>query len=141
MSEELAKSIQEKIEALLKANDDLSDLEIVREERQDLTTAVDISLKKLGLCLVVQTLDLTVSRPNLPGPIFDKNTVSVLVHENVLIWRSKNDRTAHEVAQQVASALHHKTAEGATAPLLCKGIFHQDTKGVLTYAVDFTIGT
>lgn len=141
MSEKVAKSMQEEIEALLNANEAVSDLDIVREERQDITTAVDISLKKLGLCLVVSTLDLAVSRPNLPGPVFDKNTVSILVHENVLINRSRSDRTALDVAQDVAAALHHKTISGATAPLLCKGIFYQDTVGALTYAVDFTIGT
>lgn len=135
-----AKSMQENIQLLLQDNETLSDLEILTEDRKDLTSAVNLSLKKLGLCMVVQTLDMKVSNPNLPGPLFDKRKVSVMVHENVLIWRATNDRTALDVAEEVASALHHKHPAGATAPLLCEGIFYQDTPGTLTYAVDFTIG-
>lgn len=133
-------SMQASAVELLQQDEALSDLEILAEERKDLLSAVNTSLKKLGLCLLVQTLDMEVANPNLPGPLFDKLKLSVFVHENVLIWRTNNDRTALSVAQEVAAALHHKTLQGATSPMLCKGIFYEHAKDALTYIVDFTIG-
>lgn len=134
------KAMQLSIEALIKATAALSDIPVISEERQDLVNQIETSLAKLGLCIVIQTVDAKVSHPNLPGPVFDAMTVSVLVHENVLINRSKSDRTALAVAQDVALALHLKTIPGAGGPLLCQSIQFQSDSRVLSYAVDFKIG-
>jgi hypothetical protein len=132
--------LQKSIEAKLKSTAGLSSLEIMSEDRRDIVNAIESALNKLGLCIIVQTVDAEVSKPNLPGPVFDPVTVSVQVHENVLLNRSKTDSTALKIAQDVASALHHQVVEGAHGPLCCKGIFYQEQSRVLSYAVDFKIG-
>lgn len=134
------KSIQDSVEAMLKGTAGLSDLPILSEERRDLVNQIEISLNKLGLCIVIQEVDAKVTRPNLPGPVFDSYTFSVMVNENVLINRSKSDRTAKQVAKQVAEALHHKIPTGAPGPLLCLGVFFQPDDRVLTQRADFKIG-
>lgn len=134
------KAIQTSIEEMLKKTATLSDLPILSEERRDLVNQIEINLNKLGLVIVIQEVDAKVTKPNLPGPVFDSLTFSVMVHENVLINRSKTDRTAKQVAKQVAEALHHKVPTGAPGPLLCLGVFFQPDDRVLTQRADFKIG-
>jgi len=130
---------QEQIVELLKADDDVAAVEnILSEDRKDLVSKIRSDLAKLGLCIVVQTLDEKVSSPNLPGPVYDDVTVSVVVHENVLINRSKTDTTCRQIAKAVSAALHQKKLEGCGL-MLSKGIFYQQDSTALTYAVDFII--
>jgi hypothetical protein len=134
------KTMQLAIEALIKKAANLSDIEVISEERKDLISAIDTALSQLGMAIVIQTVDAKVSKPNLPGPVFDALEISVLVHENVLINRDQSDRTAHAVAKDIAEALHQKSLEGSGGLLLCKGIFYQPESRVLTYSVDFKTG-
>jgi len=133
-------TMQEAIEAELKGTAGLSAFPVLSENRRDIISEIEKSLNQLGLCIIVQTVDAEISKPNLPGPVFDPVSVSVQVHENVLINRAKTDTTALKVAQDVARALHHKNVRGAHGPLCCRGIFYQEQSRVLTYSVDFKIG-
>ena len=132
---------QEQIVEMLKDNDSVAAVEnIIAEDRQDLVNKIQRDLAKLGICIVVQTLDEKVTHPNLAGPVYDDCTVSVLVYENVLINRSKTDTTCRQIAKAISSALHQQRLDGGTGKmLLSKGIFYQQDSKVLTYAVDFII--
>jgi hypothetical protein len=129
---------QEAIVKLLERNAALSDLTIIAENRLDLVTAINTSMAKLGLCVIVQTLEAAVLHPAKPGPVFDAQKFSVVVHEQPTLNRGKTDRTAQSVAEQVAVALHHQRIENDT--LMCLGIFYQQDSNFLTYAVDFKTG-
>ncbi len=129
--------LQQNIVDLLKNDSTLADLEILHHERKDLVNKINQLMLKLGLCAIVQNFEMTVSKPNLPGPVFDQLKLSVLVVENALINRAKSDRTALSVAEEIAKALHHKTLEGST--LCCLGIFAQDHPRDIIWAVDFTL--
>lgn len=136
---------QEQIVEMLKDSADVAAVEnITAEDRQDLVNKITSDLNKLGLCIVVQTIDEKVTYPNKPGPVYDDVTVSVVVYENVLINRSKTDTTCRQIAKAVSEALHHQRLETERGPgtgrqLLSKGIFYQADSKVLTYAVDFQI--
>jgi len=132
---------QDKIVALLKGTACLSDLTIIAEERQDLVTTVNTSLAKLGLCIIVQTLSAKVTKPNKPGPVYDDVKVSVVIYENVLINRSKSERTAMSVAEDVSAALHQKRLEkdGTGKMLLSEGVIPQQDSNLFVCAVDLTI--
>lgn len=132
---------QEQIVDLLKNDDTVAAVEnILAEDRQDLVSLINTNLAKLGLCIVVQTLDEKVTFPNKPGPVYDDCTFSVVVYENVLINRSKTDTTCRQIAKAVSAALHHKRIDDGRGKLIVsKGIFYQQDSKVLTYAVDFQI--
>jgi len=132
---------QEQIVEMLKDSDEVAAVDnIIAEDRQDLVNKITSDLAKLGLSIVVQTLDEKVTHPNKPGPVYDDCTVSVVVYENVLINRSKTDTTCRQIAKAVSAALHQQRLDGGTGKmLLSKGIFYQQDSKVLTYAVDFTI--
>jgi len=132
---------QDQIVEMLKKSADVAAVEnITAEDRQDLVNIITTNLNKLGLCIVVQTIDEKVTHPNKPGPVYDDVTLSVMVYENVLINRSKTDTTCRQIAKAISAALHHKRLDGGTGrQLLSKGIFYQQDSKVLTYAVDFQI--
>lgn len=132
---------QDQIVEMLKKSADVAAVEnITAEDRQDLVNIITTNLNKLGLCIVVQTIDEKVTHPNKPGPVYDDVTLSVMVYENVLINRSKTDTTCRQIAKAISAALHHKRLDGGTGrQLLSKGIFYQQDSKALTYAVDFQI--
>jgi hypothetical protein len=134
------RSMQLSIEDLIKQSPVLSDIPVISEERQDLLIQINTALGKLGLVIIIQEVEAKVTSPNLPGPVFDAFSISVLVHENVMINRSKSDRTAKQVAKQVAEALHHKVPTGAPGPLLALGVFFQEDPRVYSQRADFKIG-
>ncbi len=130
---------QEQIVELLKADAAVAAVEnIIAEDRKDLINKIQRDLAKLGLSIVVQTLDEKVSNPNLPGPVYDDVTVSVVVHEKPLINRARTDTTARQMAKAVSAALHQKKLDGCGL-MLSKGIFYQQDSTALTWAVDFII--
>jgi len=132
---------QDQIVEMLKKSEAVAAVEnIIAEDRQDLLNKITSDLNKLGLCIVVQTIDEKVSHPNKPGPVYDDVILSVVVYENVLINRSKTDTTCRQIAKAISSALHQQRLDGGTGRmLLSKGIFYQQDSKVLTYAVDFQI--
>ena len=132
---------QEQIVEMLKDDETVAAIEnIIAEDRHDLVNKITSDLNKLGLSIVVQTLDEKVTYPNKPGPVYDDCTVSVLVYENVLINRSKTDTTCRQIAKAISAALHQERLDGGTGRmLLSKGVFYQQDSKVLTYAVDFQI--
>ena len=130
---------QEQIVELLKDDESVAAVDnIIAEDRKDLINKIQRDLAKLGLCIVVQTLDEKVSNPNLPGPVYDDVTVSVLVHENTLVNRARTDTTCRQMAKSVSAALHQKKLDGCGL-MLSKGIFYQQDSTALTWAVDFII--
>jgi hypothetical protein len=132
---------QDQIVELLKKSAVVATVEnITAEDRQDIVSKITNDLNKLGLCIVVQTIDEKVTHPNKPGPIYDDVTCSVMVYENVLINRSKTNTTCRQIAKAISGALHHQRLDGGTGKmLLSKGIFYQQDSKVLAYAVDFQI--
>jgi len=104
---------QEQIVEMLKDAADVAAVEnIIAEDRHDLVNKITADLNKLGLSIVVQTIDEKVTYPNKPGPVYDDVTVSVVVYENVLINRSKTDTTCRQIAKAVSAALHHQLSAG-----------------------------
>lgn len=132
---------QERIVALLQGTANLSDLTIIAEDRKDLLNTINTSLAKLGLCAVVQTISAKVTKPNKPGPVYDDVRMSVVVYENPTINRSKSDRTAQSVAEDISEALHQKrlNADGTGKLLLVEGVLPQDDSNLFVVAVDVTI--
>lgn len=132
---------QERIVEILENTPVLSDIKILAEDRKDLVTTVNTSLAKLGLCAVVQTLSARVTKPNKPGPVFDDVKLSVVVYENVLINRSKSDRTAQSVAEEIAETLHQArlNEDGTGKMLLVEGVIPQTDSDLFVVAVDFSL--
>jgi hypothetical protein len=133
-------ALQDAVADLIADDSELGGVETLVEEQKDLASQVDIKLKQIGLCIVVNTINPEVSRPNMPGPVFDKLTVSIDVHERPLLNRKHSGRTALSTAAEVAAALHGQPLAGTGAVLLCKGIYDVPESPVLTKSVDFTIG-
>ena len=133
-------TMQNDIARILRETAVLSDLTIIPEQKQDLLNEIDIALGQIGMAVIVQTLNMTVKHPELPGPHFDALGLSVVVNENVLINRNTTDRTALRVAHEISKALHQKRIAGAPGPILCTGIFFQPNPSILIYSVDFIMG-
>lgn len=133
IQEQIVKRLENRL-AVLK----VSGVEIIPEDRKDLESSIRTAVEKIkGLCVVVQEIDGRVTKPNLPGPVFDDMTLSILVHEYPLINRTKSDLTAKKLAKLICSALHHEQIEAGI--LLSKGYFYQQDSVYLTYSADFTI--
>jgi hypothetical protein len=135
------REIQARIVAILQGTAALADLTILAEDRKDLITAISSSLAKLGLCAIVQTISAKVTKPNLPGPVYGELRFSVVVYENVMINRSKFDRTAQDVAELISEALHQQRIgeDGTGKQLLSEGVLPQDGSEYNVFAVDLTL--
>ena len=127
---------QDAIFELLKDSADVDCENIIAENRKDLVNAIKTAMAKLGMCIVVQTLDVKISTTT-PGPVYDSMKVSILVNEHPLINRAKTDLTALDLAEKVAAALHLQRVENRT--LTCTAINYQQDSIYLTYAVDFDL--
>jgi hypothetical protein len=133
IQEQIVKRLEDRL-AVLK----VSGVEIIPEDRKDLESSIRTAVEKIkGLCVVVQEIDGKVSKPNLPGPVFDDMALSILVHEYPLINRSKSDLTSKKLAKLICKALHHEKIEAGI--LLAKGYFYQQDSVYLTYSADFSI--
>ena len=138
-------TLQEEAVAALRETAALSAVDVVQEDRKDIVTAIQIAVKKLGLCLVVSTAAATTTRPNLPGPSLDRIQFQVDACEHVLINRAASGSgiSALKAACLVAAALHHlrPSAGGGCVYLTDPGVQHIPDDSFLIYRVHFRIGT
>lgn len=82
---------------------------VIREEMGDLSNLIDISLGKLGCCVVVETPVANCESPNVPSMFFNDIPIVVTVWENVLLNRtaSGSQKYALDTAQIIAALLQH----------------------------------
>ena len=132
---------QERIVEILQETAILSDIKILAEDRKDLVTTINTALAKLGLCVVVQMISARVTKPNKPGPVYDDVKFSAVVYENVMINRSKSDRTAHSVAENIAETLHQKrmNPDGGGKEIHVEAVLPQTDSDFFVVAVDMSI--
>lgn len=134
----MLRELQEEITALLEDHALTSGLEIISEDKGDLMTNIKTSLGKLGLVVVVEAITARASKPNLPGPQLDDLSLSITVTENVMLNRSKTDRTAQSVAEDICKALHHKQLADNTF-ITCGGVLPQDHPTYFICSVPVTL--
>jgi hypothetical protein len=108
--------LQSKIVDKLAADSWFNRIPVIAEDIGDIVTAVDISVGKLGSCVVVETPVANCNIPNVPSIIFDEVLIVVTVWENVIINRDPNSAEASQkpalhTAQIVAALLHHWVPE------------------------------
>ncbi len=141
-------NLQSSIVERLKGDPMLSQIEILAEDRLDLESAIQLAMAKLGVVLVVQTVDVGVSNPNLPGPCFDAVRFAVAVVENVTLNRApgSSQLDALSLAISTAKRLHHwrpldvENWSGYTVLAAENTIQYQQSDDVLAYDVNFTLG-
>jgi hypothetical protein len=136
--------LQEQVVDRLKRDEYLAEISIMAEERKDLVQQIDLSLKKLGVVIVVQTVEANVTHSSLPGPVFDSLKFSVEVIENPLFNRSGSGthKPALEIAVRIAQRLHHFLPPGSSGTIMCdsRTIQLAEDPQYLIYDVNFFIG-
>lgn len=139
------KRLQDEIVDRLKGHDDLGAVDIYPETVGDLNSQLEISLGKLGIVLVVQTAAAGISNVTLSKPVFDSNTFTVEVWEDVTLNRSL---AALDAAIAVVERLYqyrirsvdsfkNKLILPAVAPNTMRAAVDGENNG---YYVNFTIG-
>lgn len=137
------KRLQDAIVERLKDDATIGALPIHAETKGDLASEIEIALDTLGIVLVVQAVDASISNPNLSKPVFDSITFTVEVSENVLL----NKRiSALDASIAVLESLHHYRTEGV--PVFENKMINPARDTMRAYAVDgnngyyvnFTIG-
>lgn len=103
------KRLQDAIVERLKSHADIGGLPIHAETKGDLSSEIDIALDSMGIVLVVQAVDASISNPNLSKPVFDSITFTVEVSENVLLNKKV---AALDAAFAVVDSLYHWRAKG-----------------------------
>lgn len=110
-------TIQEDLVKKAKAAESLADVPILHERIQDIENEILRSLgpftevnQKTGICVVVLTPRARATKPNLPGPYFDRVTIVGRVIENVTVNLSSTGigKPASQVAEYLANAWHHQ---------------------------------
>lgn len=138
-------TLQEEAVEFLRAHSALAEIDSIAEDRKDLLTAINTAVKKLGICLVINTAQANVTNPNLSGPHFDQIRFSVDVVENVTLNRAASGSgvTALNAAVEVCKALHHKRPTIGGGAIYCDNptIEYRDDRALLVYRVNFKIGT
>lgn len=141
-------SFQSAIVEHLKGDALLSQVEILAEDRMDLESAIQLAMAKLGVVLVVQTVSVGVTHPNLPGPHFDAVKFTVVVGENTTLNRAPGSLQLDAISLAIATAqrLHHfrpidvAQFAGYTVLAASNTIEYQPSDDVLAYDVNFTLG-
>lgn len=135
--------LQDEVVARLKNDEYLSEIDVISEERKDLTQSITLGLQKLGVVIVAQTVAASATHPNLPGPHFDSLKFSVEVIENVLFNRAANgtSKPALEIAVRIAQCLHQFKMElGGLILIDNPSIQLVQDQQYLIYDVNFQIG-
>lgn len=110
MSCSILRQLQEKIECRLAANELLTELQINPHSRLKgaIESDIEAALARLGLAVLVFTPEPGSSKPNVPGPEFDKSEITIRVLENPAI--NEKEATAYELVEEILRSLHHFNA-------------------------------
>lgn len=143
-------ALQLDCERALKAVPYFGDIPVITERAKNLTNQIQLALGviqgeggKNGICCVVLTPRLKVSKPNIPGPYFDQVVLTVLTVEDPLLNNESTGtrKPAADVALAVAAILHHHTSpEGLYGVINCTGVgltSDQRFADYLLYSTDF----
>lgn len=141
-------SFQQAIVEHLKEDQNLSRINVLREDRHELDSVIEQNLNTIGISVVVQTADVGVSNPNIPGPLFDSIRFTVAVIENTIINRSPSGLQvdALTTALHISRRLHHWRAEevsafcGMTIVASPNHIVYAPANNLLGYDVNFQLG-
>jgi len=116
MSDE-AQTLQTQLAALLALSADLAGVTILTERIKNVEAEIAKALGtvtavggKCGICVIVVTPAAKATKPNIPGPYFDRCTIVARVIENVVINTGSlgTQTPAWTAARAVAKALHQK---------------------------------
>lgn len=108
-----------------------SNVVVITEKMKEITYEVERVLSVMsdeggsaGVAVLIFLPDLQVTRPNLPGPVFDGVPIIGRVIENVMINQSPGGtgKCAHDVAIALARAWHLKFDPKLYDPILVEGI-------------------
>jgi len=133
-------NIQEEIVRRLQADDALSRLKILREDRKDIASEINIALARVGLFVLVRTPQ-AAARDQSPGP-FCELTLDVQVVENVPINRAASGTglVGGDVAERIAWLLHapNRAQTRTVFLLLLKAVEPAEADGALAWNVRLT---
>jgi hypothetical protein len=81
---------------------------LIVQDEGDIANKIEMSLARLGVCVVFLMRSAQCNKPNVPGPYLSGIGIVAQVCENVVInRRGEGYKTALEVAEHVLAALHH----------------------------------
>jgi len=102
------RTLQQAITDKLKGDPWFNGIPVITEKLGDIATLVDISVGKLGSCVVVETPSANVLRANVPPINFDSVPIAITVWENVILNHSSTGtgKYALDTAQIVAFLIH-----------------------------------
>ncbi len=121
-------TLQDELKALLKSKPFFSDILVLTENSKEMENEIAVQLGTLtpeggsiGVFVIIATPKCKVTRPNVPGPVFDDVTVLVRVIENPTINQGAggSKKRAEIIAREAAMALHHARNPNLYDPLQC----------------------
>ncbi len=121
--------LQQFVYGLLAADAFFADIPVLIERKKEINYEIDRAMKALqgqggaiGIFCVVATPKLTVTYPNMPGPVFDDVDLYVRTIEDVTSNQSPGGtmKQAADVSKKVSELLHQKSKPDLCQPFLCK---------------------
>lgn len=113
--------MQADVAARLGADEYFGDITVLSERDGDIENGINRALKvltaksgKIGVAVVVGTVQADVPSPNLPGPLFGQSSLEVTIFEHVTFNAGSNGtgKAAVDIGVRVLQILHHYSPGG-----------------------------
>ncbi|MCW5557736.1 MAG: chitobiase/beta-hexosaminidase C-terminal domain-containing protein, partial [Verrucomicrobiae bacterium] len=109
-------TLQQEIADRLAADPFFQDIPCLWELKRDIAREIDVAMSQIGAGALVITPTASVESPNLPGPFYEDIGIVVQVYSDPVLAPALP--RAMEIAEHVASLLHHWTPASMSTPLV-----------------------
>lgn len=128
--------------AIMQSDKYYARIKLLTEQLGDIRNQIQMSLSKLGICVIVTTPEAVCQHTNAPGPILDPLKLEIDIVEFVMQNRgsSGSQQPASDIAEHTAWLLHYPNhAHHRTDPcaFTAKRIHMVPDKQFLVYRVEF----